>query len=386
MGKRLEIAIVYNNSKDWIGGTYYIQNLISALNYAKEEDKPVLNIYCNSEADFEKLKEITGYELMQFHYHTFEKSLCVRAINYLRYLLSPMHYNAIGAIDLTKTEDIFLFPARFRTIVKPQSKALAWIPDFQDKYYPQFFTKEQLRQRTNLHKALFLNNIPIVFSSNDSLKDLYKFYPEAKDYKNVFVLPFAVTHPSFSEISIDSLKKKFNIKGEYLFCANQFWIHKNHKLLFESFANARKKGCKLELVCTGNIYDHRFKDYGENLVRFISRNGIESEIKLVGFISREEQLCLMKNSYAVVQPSLFEGWSTVVEDAKSLNKFIFLSDIPVHREQNPSNVSFFNPSDSDDLAIKLLTVKPSSNIVDYEENIRRFASNIIKIIKESIGS
>ena len=36
---------------------------------------------------------------------------------------------------------------------------------------------------------------------------------------------------------------------------------------------------------------------------------------------------------AVAQPSLFEGWSTIVEDAKTLGKPIFVSDLPVHREQ-----------------------------------------------------
>ena len=33
-----------------------------------------------------------------------------------------------------------------------------------------------------------------------------------------------------------------------------------------------------------------------------------------------DQLRLMKESLGVIQPSLFEGWSTVIEDAKALNK------------------------------------------------------------------
>ncbi len=36
---------------------------------------------------------------------------------------------------------------------------------------------------------------------------------------------------------------------------------------------------------------------------------------------------------AVVQPSHFEGWSTLVEDAKTLGKPLFVSNLPVHREQ-----------------------------------------------------
>jgi hypothetical protein len=79
---------------------------------------------------------------------------------------------------------------------------------------------------------------------------------------------------------------------------------------------------------------------------------------------------------------LFEGWSTVVEDAKSLNKFIFLSDIPVHREQNPLNVCYFNPYEEIDLTQKLLSIKPTTFAVDYEKNIRAFGNALLKIIEE----
>jgi hypothetical protein len=53
---------------------------------------------------------------------------------------------------------------------------------------------------------------------------------------------------------------------------------------------------------------------------------------------------------AVVQPSLFEGWSTVVEDARALGKRQFLSDIQVHVEQNPPNAVYFSPHSPEALA------------------------------------
>ena len=83
-----------------------------------------------------------------------------------------------------------------------------------------------------------------------------------------------------------------------------------------------------------------------------------------------------------MQPSLFEGWSTVVEDAKCLNKFIFLSDLPVHREQNPANVCFFDPYDEDALTDKLLKVEPTTTQYDYSKDIHRFGETVIRIIKE----
>ena len=88
----------------------------------------------------------------------------------------------------------------------------------------------------------------------------------------------------------------------------------------------------------------------------------------------------MKNSYAIIQPSLFEGWSTVVEDAKALNKFIFLSNLKVHIEQSPLNVCYFDPKNSEDLVNKLIHVLPTEYEYNYQTNIKTFADNFIKII------
>ncbi len=38
-------------------------------------------------------------------------------------------------------------------------------------------------------------------------------------------------------------------------------------------------------------------------------------------------------STALINPSQFEGWSTTVEEAKSLGVKMLLSDLEVHKEQ-----------------------------------------------------
>jgi glycosyltransferase involved in cell wall biosynthesis len=45
-----------------------------------------------------------------------------------------------------------------------------------------------------------------------------------------------------------------------------------------------------------------------------------------------------------------------VEEAKSLGKFVVVSDIPVHREQAPARGMFFDPSDPNSLANILLDI------------------------------
>ena len=67
-------------------------------------------------------------------------------------------------------------------------------------------------------------------------------------------------------------------------------------------------------------------------------------------IPLQEVKTLQAYSCAVIQPSLFEGWNTSVEESKQIGKRILLSDIPVHREQNPENGVFFDPHNAEELA------------------------------------
>lgn len=378
MGRRT-IGIVYQPDANWIGGTYYVQNIVQALNTCADKDLPFVKVYCNSHKDYLDFAEITHYPYLRERLIQTYPALYKwwRRIN--RYLLGKK-LPAPHLFARKSENDIFVYPTSTTCLID-NNKALGWIPDFQEEHLPQFFSEQEIKQRRMSHSELVKQNIPIVLSSESARKDLFTFYPTSISIQT-FVLPFAVSHPDYSNENIEELKYRFNIKGEYLFCANQFWQHKNHMLLFKSFLKAKQQGLSLQLICSGQLYDNRNPKYIEEIKNFITSNQLENDIKILGFIERTEQLCIMKNAYAIVQPSLFEGWSTVVEDAKSLNKFIFLSDIPVHREQNPLNVCYFNPYDEIDLTQKLLSIKPTTLEEDYKKNIRAFGNALLKIIED----
>ena len=133
-------------------------------------------------------------------------------------------------------------------------------------------------------------------------------------------------------------------------------------------------------MCSGQLQDKFGSTYVNNIKSFVAQNNLNKCIKILGFIDRSEQLRLMKESYAIIQPSLFEGWSTVVEDAKAMNKFIFLSNLPVHKEQSPVNACYFDPHDIDDLTKKMLNTEITSVKVNYQKNILAFGESFLSII------
>jgi hypothetical protein len=96
----------------------------------------------------------------------------------------------------------------------------------------------------------------------------------------------------------------------------------------------------------------------------------------------------------VIQPSLFEGWSTVVEDARCLGKKLILSDFPVHLEQDPPGSVFFDrnsPEQLADLIGEWWEKLSSGPDVDQEnlslkrnkEDVQKFGYRFLEITKSS---
>jgi len=97
----------------------------------------------------------------------------------------------------------------------------------------------------------------------------------------------------------------------------------------------------------------------------------------------------MRVAGAVINPSLFEGWSTTVEEAKSMGVPMLLSDIGVHREQAEGRASFFDPHAPETLADLLVAFEPLPQAdreallgraaVDAAHRVARFADDFCAV-------
>jgi glycosyltransferase involved in cell wall biosynthesis len=83
---------------------------------------------------------------------------------------------------------------------------------------------------------------------------------------------------------------------------------------------------------------------------------VEDDIKIVGHIPKLDQISLLKQSSAVIQPTLFEGGpgGGAAYDAIALGKPLIVSDIPVNLEiEKDDRVFFFRSKDVGDLVLKM---------------------------------
>jgi glycosyltransferase involved in cell wall biosynthesis len=81
------------------------------------------------------------------------------------------------------------------------------------------------------------------------------------------------------------------------------------------------------------------------LLQAIASAGLQETVSVLGEVSYADLINLMRIAAVVIQPSRFEGWSTIVQDAKALGRPILCSDLPVHREQAPEALAFFSCDD-----------------------------------------
>ena len=282
MVERTRIGFYYVWDSSWMGGVMYARNLLKALNSLEDKDKPFIDVYCRNMKAFEDLETNTNYPYLDCVIIN-DESILKKVYRKFVYLL--LGEKASLSVDMFKLRecDEMLYPCATGSSVE---KLVFWKPDFQEKHLPEFFSEKMVKARDRGIRSIASRGIPFVFSSYDSENDFKKFYPEFNN--KTFVVHFAVDHEDFSDVSIDYVKEKYGLKGDYLICANQFWKHKNHLFLFKAYYKALKRGLNLQLACTGNMNDFRDPDYINQLNNFLDSNNLRGSVVLLGLIESKE--------------------------------------------------------------------------------------------------
>jgi glycosyltransferase involved in cell wall biosynthesis len=368
MVRNLTIGLMLFNDENWIGGTYYVSNLISSLGRVREDIPHKLLVFTSTEDDFQMVRDLDNRVKMHRIGAVASKTTTFRRLNIL--------------LGRGNQCDI-LYPFVENPWLDQKAKRLRWIPDLQVYSNPQFYSMQDEKRAKQAIELIVASRDPIVLSSQSTLVEFKRIFPDASN--KVFVLHFAVTLPPFIHVEKDMLVSKYSLPDKFLFLPNQFWKHKNHLLVVESLRILNSKGSKLQVVMTGKENDHRNPDHFKQLLQKIEESGLSSQIKILGFIPRAEQLKLMSISLAVLQPSLSEGWSTSIEDAKSMGKFIVASDLDVHKEQLVDyEHALFDKNNALQLAEVMQSIwyRPIKEIsYNYDQKISLFGSNFLKICK-----
>ena len=368
MLRPLTIGLRYTHKDAWTGGVYYVQNLVRAFGLLPAAERPRLIVVGGDKSGLEALKAATGYAGLERLSRT-----------RIEVVPAPRRLWPFGTRAAPKDEIDLLLMGSPPGL---EFRGVQWVPDFQEHRFPEHFPPEELASRLERNERWFSAHRHVMVSSEDVANDLRLHYGQHRN--RIHVVRFASFLPAEGVPSdVAALRARYGLPQRYFLCANQFWRHKNHGLVLRALAEA---GPSVPLVVfTGLEEDYRDPAYAPSVKRLAAELGLADQARFLGFIPRTDQLALMGGAVAVIQPSLSEGWSTSIEDAKSLGRRVMASDITVHREQLGRGADLFGGDDALGLAALMRGYAdhdPESPAGDYDEARRGFARDLIGMCQD----
>ena len=378
MSALFRIGLVHGPAMNWSGGINYIQNIARALSVVPAHIRRRFEIHLIVTAS----ADVSHYDCIR---HLF------RAVHseedYIGWLDKPAEEPAEAWPPLHRflrdlgLDFVYPYPIHLPIPAAPDINTAAWIPDFQHIHLPEFFSDDEIRGRTG-HFGLIAHRLDnVVLSSESAFSDFRSLFPEAAE--KVKVLRFrTLAEASWYAGDAASVVSAYKLPARYFIVCNQFWQHKNHHVVLDALSLLREEGVFPEIVMTGGLSDYRNPVYIDSILAKIHQRGLAKQVYLLGMLPRDRQIQLLRAAQAVIQPSLFEGWSTIVEDSRAFGKLLLMSDIDVHLEQAPKGGRYFERHSASSLA-KLIrqswnTATPQP---DPAQEARARDSNLAEVVE-----
>ena len=244
------------------------------------------------------------------------------------------------------------------------------IHDFGYKYFPQYYKDSVWRKKDRGTERICSEHALILLPSRTVLDDLNKFFPNV-GAKGRFLYQIPPEPPGQTAEDLAAFRQKHALPERFFYTPNQFWMHKNHKVIVEALALLAARGEDIHVISTGATQDDREPNYFTDLMRQAEERGVKSRFHVLGLVPYSQTVTLMRDCMAVLHSSLFEGWGLSIAEARMMGKTVILTDIPVFREQAPEYALFFDPHRPEELADAMARV---ARAWSPEEDARRRAS------------
>jgi len=370
----------------WIGGRNYLRNLLAAIDSLP--GKPIVPVLFAGRqtdvgaADFPSV-EIVRTALLD------RKSLAWL----LRKLLTQAAGQDLLMTRLLKRHGIAVLSHSIDLGRQDAVATLGWIADFQHLHMPELFSQGELQKRYRDYMALCQCDTVIV-SSEAAGADLRTFSPESAH--KAALLRFVASPASLTlAAGLPELQQTYHFAGPYFLLPNQFWKHKNHRVVLDALKLLKLRNRPLLVLATGTTEDFRNPTFFPALMEHASQCDVLDCFRVLGQIPFGHLVGLMQHATAFINPSTFEGWSTSVEEAKSMGKQIVLSDIAVHREQAPERAFYFPADDPAALADALEAasagfdaerdqVMQQAAREHFPQRQRQFGETYLEIVREAL--
>jgi len=379
------LCIEFHEDDQWLGGSIYIDNLLAALSVLPPGQRPAVRLAFLSSSKTALAKRLLAHSTIVQKQSGAAYSDLVARLRRLHRAFSR-RWPWVGRFFRTRGDEVY-FPVF--DVSQRWRRNLYWIPDFQPLHFPTLFDSRELGLRTKSMADIAGSTGLLLLSSNAAMNDFRSFFPEATVMPRVW--SFCSSLEPASQDRHQEVLQRYGLPQKFLYIANHFWKHKDHETAFKALKLLSDRGDDIFLVCTGLQADRRNPGHFESLMQALATWGIQDRVRFLGVVPREDQVELFRVAAAVVQPSRFEGWSTVIEDAKALGRPMIVSNIAVHVEQveGLEHARLFKTSDAEDLAGAISdlwpTLTPGPQLDLEQEAVKRRNSVRIEAARKFVA-
>jgi glycosyltransferase involved in cell wall biosynthesis len=246
---------------------------------------------------------------------------------------------------------------------------------FLKKYTPKFLRKA--KQIVTVSK----------FSKDDIVKH-YKIDPAKIDI--VYNGVKSVFRP-LADDQKKEVKEKFTEGAEYFIYVGAIHPRKNLVNLLKAFSIFKKRlQSNMKLVIAGRL---AWKN--KEFLKLINTYKYKNDVVLTGYLPEENLALLLASSYALVYPSLFEGFGVPIAEAMRCNVPVLTSSGTSMEEIAGEAALYFNPTDHADIAEKIMLIykdeglrkqliekgEMTSDKYDWEKLSELFWQSILKTVE-----
>lgn len=276
-------------------------------------------------------------------FRQFDDKFEIKGFKYSTYLKKHWLQIILPISEKLTKEDLLFSPGNISGILKRCTELLT-IHDLLFKRKDWIPNKFMRLQREVLLPISIRKADSIVAISEFTKDDIIHYYPKAEGKIEVIYNSF-----NFKKYDVNESLKKGN---PYFLAVSTNADYKNQKTILKAYQKYCEEGGKKKLVFVGKLIEgtESFKEYND-----LSQK-VKMNVVWISGISNAELGLLYRDASCFISASKFEGLGMPVVEAMSFGIPILLSDIPPHREVSLNKGEFFDSTDVNELAEKMLSM------------------------------
>lgn len=246
--------------------------------------------------------------------------------------------------------DVFFSPTHYLPFYCPY-KSIVSVLDLSYLRFPALFKKRDLFQLKYWTKYSVKKAKKVITISKASKDDIIKEYGIAED-------KIVVTYPGIKEelgimnqeLRINTIRKKYEIKGNYILSVGTLQPRKNIVRLIEAFSRISPSLIinPLSLIIVGKkgwMY--------EEILEAPKKFSVADRVKFLEFVSNEDLPFLYQNAECFVLPSLYEGFGLPVLETMRYGCPCVISNVSSLPEAGGDAALYFDPNNAPDITAKI---------------------------------